>query len=146
MAQLQDSWLDTIAAQYKALPDKTTAPDTPELQSRHVRGRTIYAVPDRVVYGYFDMLTRLTVESGRWDEVATIPLVVRSRDFKAVKLQWQAKAAAVRKDTGAARAAAAKLVSLSQEPGQHPFAKLIITLQAKEAQAFAAEAAGRGRG
>jgi tetratricopeptide (TPR) repeat protein len=31
---------------------------------------------------------------------------------------------------------------LSQEPGQHPFAKLIITLQAKEAQAFAAEAAG----
>lgn len=48
----------------------------------------------------------------------------------------------VRKDAGAAGAAAAKLVSLSQEPGQHPFAKLIITLQAKEAQAFAAEASG----
>jgi hypothetical protein len=43
--------VDIIAAQFKALPDKKTAPDTPELQSRHVRGRTIYAVPDRVVYG-----------------------------------------------------------------------------------------------
>jgi tetratricopeptide (TPR) repeat protein len=31
---------------------------------------------------------------------------------------------------------------LSQEPGQHPFAKQIISLQAKEAEAFAAEAAG----
>jgi tetratricopeptide (TPR) repeat protein len=134
--------VDVIAAQYQALPGKTTAPDTPELQSRHVRGRTIYAVPDRVIYGYFDMLTRLTVESGRWDEVSTIPLLVRSRDFMAVKLQWEAKAAAVRKDAGAAGAAAAKLVSLSQETGQHPFAKLIITLQAKEAQAFAAQAAG----
>ena len=134
--------VDIIAAQYKALPDKTTAPDTPEFQSRHVRGRTIYAVPDRVVYGYFDMLTRLTVESGRWDEVATIPLVVQSREFMAAKLQWEAKAAAVRKDAAAARAATAKLVSLSQEPGQHPFAKLIITLQAKEAQAFAAQASG----
>jgi tetratricopeptide (TPR) repeat protein len=134
--------VDIIAAQYQALPDKTTAPDTPELQSRHVRGRTIYAVPDRVIYGYFDMLTRLTVESGRWDEVPTIPLVIRSRDFMAVKLQWEAKAAAVRKDAGAAGAAAAELLSLSQEPGQHPFAKLIVTLQAKEAQAFAAQAAG----
>jgi tetratricopeptide (TPR) repeat protein len=134
--------VDIIKAQYDALPDKKTAPDTPELQSRHVRGRTIFAVPDRVVYGYFDMLTRLVVESGRWDEVASIPLVVPSRDFVAVKLQWEAKAAAVRKDPEAAKAAAAKLVSLSQEPGQHPFAKLIVGLQAKEAQSFAAEAAG----
>src|SRR5215472_7710554 len=52
-------------AQYQALTDKKTAPDSPELESRHVRGRTIYAVPDRVVYGYFDMLTRLVVEAGR---------------------------------------------------------------------------------
>src|SRR5215471_12037389 len=37
--------VDIIAAQYQALSDKTTAPDTPELESRHVRGRTIYAVP-----------------------------------------------------------------------------------------------------
>jgi len=133
--------VDIIKAQYEALPDRTTAPDTPELESRHVRGRTIYAVPARVVYGYFDMLTRLVVESGKSEDVAKIPLLVPSRDFAAVKLQWEAKAAAVRKDAAAARGAAAKLVSLSQEPGQHPFAKLIISLQAKEAEGFAAEAA-----
>jgi tetratricopeptide (TPR) repeat protein len=107
-----------------------------------VRGRTIYTVPDRVVYGYFDMLTRLLVEAGRWEEAAEIPLVVSSRDFVAVTLEWKAKAAAVRKDVGTAKAAAAKLAGLAQEPGQHPFAKLIITLEAKEAEAFAAEAAG----
>jgi hypothetical protein len=134
--------VDIAAAQYQALPDKQTAPDTPELQSRHIRGRTIYAVPDRVIYGYFDMLTRLLVEAGRWDEAAKTPLLVSSRDFIAVKLQWEAKAAAVRRDTETAKAAAAKLVNFSQEPGQHPFAKLIITLQAKEAEGFAAEAAG----
>jgi hypothetical protein len=134
--------VDIAAAQYRALPDKQTAPDTPELQSRHVRGRTIYAVPDRVVYGYFDMRTRLVVEAGRWDEADKIPLLASSRDFMAVKLQWETKAAAVRRDAGTAKAAAAKLLNLSQEPGQHPFVKLIITLQAKEAEAFAAEAAG----
>jgi tetratricopeptide (TPR) repeat protein len=136
--------VDIAAAQFRALPDKKTAPDTPELQSRHVRGRTIYAVPDRVVYAYFDMLTRLLVEAGRWDEAGKIPVLVPSRDFVAVTLQWQAKAAAVRKDAVAANASAAKLVTLSQEPGQHPFVKLIITMQAKEAEAFAAEAAGDG--
>ena len=57
--------VDIVTAQYQALPDKKTAPDTPELESRHLRGRTIYAVPDRVVYGYFDMLTRLAVEAGQ---------------------------------------------------------------------------------
>jgi len=134
--------VDIVTAQYQALPDKKTTPDTPELESRHVRGRTIYAVPDRVVYGYFDMLTRLVVEAGRWNEVTKIPLVVSSRDFLAVKLQWEAKAAAVEGDAKGAKAAAAKLVTLSQEPGQHPFAKLIITVQAKEAEAFAAQAAG----
>jgi predicted Zn-dependent protease len=99
-------------------------------------------MPDRVVYGYFDMLTRLIVESGRWDDVPRIPLVFPSRDFVAVKLQWEARAAAVRKDAGAARDAATKLRSLSQEPDQHPFAKLILGVQAEEAEAFAAEAAG----
>jgi len=133
--------VDIIAEQYQAVPDKKTEPDTPELESRHVRGRTIYAVPDRVVYGYFDMLTRLLVESGRWGEASHLPLVVGSRDFVAVKLQWEAKAAAVRRDAGAAREAAERLVSLSQETGQHPFAQLIISLQAKEAEAFAAQAA-----
>jgi tetratricopeptide (TPR) repeat protein len=134
--------VDIITTQYQELPDARTAPDTPELQSRHVRGRTIYAVPDRVVYGYFDMLTRLLVESERWEEAGRLPLVVASRDFVAVKLQWQAKADAMRGDAAAARVAATKLVAVSEEPGQHPFAKLIIGLQAKEAQAFAAEAAG----
>jgi hypothetical protein len=133
--------VDIVAAQYQALPDKQTAADTPELESRHVRGRTIHAVPDRVVYAYFDMLTRLLVESGRWEEAGKIPLLVPSRDFRAVKLQWQAKAAAERKDPEAARAVAAQLIALSEEPGQHPFVKAILTLQAKEAEAFAAEAA-----
>jgi len=73
--------LDIIAAQYDALTDKKTAADTPELQSRHVRGRAIYAIPDRVVYGYFDMLTRYAVETGDWDTAAKIPLLVPSRDF-----------------------------------------------------------------
>jgi tetratricopeptide (TPR) repeat protein len=40
------------------------------------------------------------------------------------------------------QAAAIKLTSLSQEPDQDPFAKSIIGLQAKEAEAFAAEAVG----
>jgi hypothetical protein len=31
---------------------------------------------------------------------------------------------------------------LSQEPCQHPFAKLIFSLQAKEAEAFAADVSG----
>src|SRR4030095_2100109 len=88
------------------------------------------------------MVTGLLVEAGRWDEAAKISLLVSSRDFIAVKLQWEAKAAAVRRDAETAKAAAAKLVNLSQEPGQHPFAKLIITLQSKEAEGFAAEAAG----
>ena len=133
--------VDIVTAQYQLLLDKRTAPDSPDLESRHVRGRTIYAVPDRVVYAYFDMLTRLAVEAGRWNDVINIPLVVSSRDFEAVKLQWEAKSAEVRGDVQSAKSAAAKLTTLSQEPGQHPFAKLIITLQAKEAEAFAAQAA-----
>jgi tetratricopeptide (TPR) repeat protein len=90
------------------------------------------------------------VETGQWDKVDAIPVVVPSRDFEAVKLQWSAKSAAVRKDPRAAQAAAAKLVSLSKEPDRDPFAKSIsshfaksiIGLQAKEAEAFAAEALG----
>ncbi len=134
--------LDIIAAQYNALTDRKTAADTPELQSRHVRGRTIYAIPDRVVYGYFDMLTRYVVETGDWDAAAKIPLLVPSRDFVAVKLQLDTMAAAAHKDPAGAKAAAEKLALLGQEPGQHPFVQQIITMQAKEAQAFAAKACG----
>jgi tetratricopeptide (TPR) repeat protein len=138
--------LDIIAAQYGALTDKKTAPDTPELQSRHVRGRTIYAIPDRVVYGYFDMLTRYAVETEDWDAAANIPLLVPSRDFVAVKLQLEAMAAAARKDAVGATVAANKLALLAKEPGQHPFAQQIITMQAKEAEAFAAKASGNADG
>jgi len=135
-----------IKAQYEALPSKTTAPDTPELQSRHVRGRTIYALPDRVAYGYFDMLTRYIVETGDWQAVPEVPLVAPSRDFVAMKSQVEAMAAARRGDAAGARAAADRIVMLSNEPDQHPFARQIITLQAKEAEAIAAQAAGDRKG
>ena len=133
---------DIIKAQYEALPSKKTAPDTPDLQSRHVRGRTIYALPDRVAYGYFDMLTRYIVETGNWQEVTKVPLVAPSRDFVAMKLQLEAMAAAKRGDVAGARSAAERIVLLSNEPDQHPFVKQIITMQAKEAEAIAAQAAG----
>ena len=127
-----------IEAQYLALSSKTTAPDTPDLQARHVRGRTIYALPDRVAYGYFDMLTRWMVESDDWSSVATVPLVAPSRDFRAMKFQLEAMAAAKRGDPRAAKAAADEVERLAGEPGQHPLAQAIISLQAKEAQAVAA--------
>jgi tetratricopeptide (TPR) repeat protein len=130
-----------VEAQYRALSNKTTAPDTPDLQARHVRGRTIYALPDRVAYGYFDMLSRLIVESGDWSGVATVPLVARSRDFRAMKFQLEATAAAKRGDPRAAKAAADEVERLAGESGQHPLAQAIITLQAKEAQAVTAHAA-----
>lgn len=133
--------VDIVMAQYEALPIRTTAPDTPELQSRHVRGRTIYALPDRVVYGYFDMLTRYIIETGNWQDALRVPLVAPSRDFVAAKLQLEAMAAGKLGDAAAAKAAAKKLVALSNEPDQHPFAKQIITLQAKEAEVIAAHAA-----
>jgi tetratricopeptide (TPR) repeat protein len=129
---------DMIKAEYEVLPNKKTALDTPELQARHVRGRTIYALPDRVAYGYFDMLARYIVETGTWQEVPKIPLVAPSRDFVAMKLQLQAIAA----DAAGAKAAANQIVALSNEPGQHPFVKQIITMQAKEAEAIAARASG----
>jgi tetratricopeptide (TPR) repeat protein len=137
---------DIIKAQYDALPNKKTGPDTPVLQSRHVRGRTIYALPDRVAYGYFDMLTRYIVETGDWQAVPKVPLVAPSRDFVAMKSQLEALAAAKRGDAGAAKAAVERLLALSNEPGQHPFARQIITLQAKEAEAIAAQAAGDREG
>jgi len=133
--------VDIVASQYQVLPDKQTASDTPELQSRHVRGRTIYAVPDRVVYAYFDMLTRYLVETGDWGAAAKLPLVVPSRDFVAVKLQWEAIAAAENNHADVAKTAAEQLALLARA-GQHPFVRQIITLQAKEAQAWASRATG----
>ena len=134
--------MDIIRAQYEALTERKTAPDTPELQSRHVRGRTIYALPDRVVYGYFDMLTRYIVETGEWNEVSRVPLVAPSRDFVAMKLHLQAMAASKRRDAKGTQAAADQILDLSNQPDQHPFVKQIITMQAKEAAALAAQAVG----
>ncbi len=42
--------VDLFAAQYKAITNRKTAPDSQDLQARHVRGRTIFALPDRVLW------------------------------------------------------------------------------------------------
>jgi tetratricopeptide (TPR) repeat protein len=142
--RFRDAWrtTDIIRRQYEALPNKTTAPDHPDLEARHVRGRTIYAVPDRVAYGYFDMVTRYIVEAGAWEKVKTVPLVAPSRDFVAMKAQLDGMAAAQRGDAAAAKAAAGVIVALVAQPDRHPFAQQIIMIQAAEAQALAAQAAG----
>jgi len=49
-------------------------------------------------------------------------------------------AAAAHHDSTRAKLAATRLALLAQEPGQHPFAQQIITMQAKEAEALAAKA------
>jgi hypothetical protein len=36
-------------------------------------GEPIYALPDRVVYGYFDVLARYIVESSDWEKVSRVP-------------------------------------------------------------------------
>src|SRR5262245_22423622 len=140
----QDAWRATelIERQYKALANKTTAPDAPDLEARHVRGRTIYALPDRVAYGYFDMLSRYIVEAGAWTKSAAVPLVAPSRDFVAMKAQVDGMAAARRGDVAGAQAAAATIAALAAQTGRHPFAQQIIAIQAREAAAPAAQAAG----
>src|SRR6516165_9674300 len=131
-----------FAAQYQALPHKATHPDTPDLEVRHLRGRTIYALPDRVVYGYFDTLARYIMESGDWQLASKLPPAPASRDFAAMRFQIEALAAAKRKDAPAARSAADRIMILSNEAGQRPLAQKVLTIQAKEAQAEAALASG----
>jgi len=133
---------DIFAAQYQALPNRTSAADSPTLEVRHVRGRTIYAIPDRVVYGYFDTLARYIIESSEWQLSSTLPQIPTSRDFAAMRLQIDAMAAAQRKDRSAAQVAANKLAALAHEPGQHLLAQRVLTIEAKEAQAVAALASG----
>ncbi len=77
--------VDLFAAQYAALTNRRTAPDSQDLQARHVRGRTIFALPDRVLYGYFDSLARFIVESESWSDVPTLPLIAPSSDFVVMK-------------------------------------------------------------
>ena len=109
---------------------------------RHLRGRTIYELPDRIVYGYFDTLARYIMESGQWQLASALPSQPVSRDFVAMRLQIDAMAAAKRKDVSGAVAAADKILVLSNQPGQQPLVQKILDLQAKEAQAAAAEATG----
>jgi hypothetical protein len=135
---------DIFVAQYEALPNKTTRADTPDLEVRHLRGRTIYALPDRVVYGYFDTLARYIMESGDWQLASNLPPAPASGDFAAMRLQIEAMAAAKQKDAPAARAAADRIVVLSNEAGQRPLAQKVLTIQAKEAEATAALASGDG--
>jgi tetratricopeptide (TPR) repeat protein len=59
-----------------------------------------------------------------------------------MKLQLDAMAAAKRRDSIAAMAAADELERLAGEPGQHPLAQTIITLQARQTRGLAAHAAG----
>jgi tetratricopeptide (TPR) repeat protein len=130
---------DIFAAQYRDLPNKSTSPDTPDLEARHLRGRTIYALPDRVVYGYFDTLARYIIEAGDWQHLPPAPV---SRDFAAMRLLIEAMAAAKQKNAPAARAAADRILVLSNEAGQRPLAQEVMAIQAKEAEAEAALAGG----
>jgi tetratricopeptide (TPR) repeat protein len=134
--------VDLFAEEYAATANRQTAPDSQDLQARHVRGRTIFALPDRVLYGYFDTLARFIVESESWSLVTTLPLVAPSSDFVVMKLHLEAMAAAKRKDPATAKAKAIEMMDRARVPGQHPFVQQILTMQAREAAALAAHAAG----
>ena len=138
--------VDLFAAEYAATANRKTAPDSQALQARHVRGRTIFALPDRVLYGYFDTLARFIVESESWSDVPTLPLIAPSSDFVVMKLHLEAMAAAKRKDAATAKTKAAEMMERARVPGQHPFVQQILTMQAREAAALAAHAAGDGAG
>jgi tetratricopeptide (TPR) repeat protein len=134
--------VDVFAAQYAAITNRRTAPGSQDLQARHVRGRTIFALPDRVLYGYFDTLARFIVESESWSDLPNLPLIAPSSDFVVMKLHLEAMAAARRKDAATARVKAAEMMERARVPGQHPFVEQILTIQAREAAALAAHAAG----
>jgi hypothetical protein len=136
---------DIFAAEYQDLPNIDIQPDTPDLEVRHLRGRTIYALPDRVVYGYFDTLARYIIETGDWHRASNLPAVPASRDFGAMRLLIEAMSTAKQKDAPAARAAADRILALSNEAGQRPLAQEVLTIQAKEAEAEAALAGGDKR-
>jgi tetratricopeptide (TPR) repeat protein len=134
--------VDLFAAQYAALTNRQTAPDSQDLQARHVHGRTIFALPDRVLYGYFDTLARFIVESESWSDVASVPLIAPSSDFVVMKLHLEAMAAAKQKDAATAKIKATEMLERARVPGQHPFVQQILTMQAREAAALAAHASG----
>jgi tetratricopeptide (TPR) repeat protein len=138
--------VDLFAEQYAAITNRPTAPDSQDLQARHVRGRTIFALPDRVLYGYFDTLARFIVESESWSDVPNLPLIAPSSDFVVMKLHLEAMAAAKRKDAATAKTKAAEMMERARVHGQHPFVQQILTMQAREAAAAAAHAASDAAG
>ncbi|MDP9323036.1 MAG: tetratricopeptide repeat protein [Acidobacteriota bacterium] len=138
--------VDLFAAQYAAITNRQTAPESQDLQARHVRGRTIFALPDRVLYGYFDTLARFIVESESWSDVPNLPLIAPSSDFVVMKLHLEAMAAAKRKDAATVKTKAAEMMERARVPGQHPFVQQILTIQAREAAALAARAADDAAG
>ena len=138
--------VDLFAAQYAATTNRKAARDSPDLQARHVRGRTIFSLPDRVLYGYFDTLARFIVESESWSDVPTLPSIAPSSDFVVMTLHLEVIAAASRKDVGAAKTKAAEMMERARVPGQHPFVQQILTMQAREASALAARTAGDDAG
>ena len=112
--------VDLFAAQYAALTNRRTAPDSQDLQARHVRGRTIFALPDRVLYGYFDSLARFIVESESWSDVPTLPLIAPSSDFVVMKLHLEAMAASKKKDAATVKAKAAQMMERATRSGSAP--------------------------
>ena len=72
----------------------------------------------------------------------TLPLVAPSSDFVVMKLHLEAMAAAEAKDAATARFKAEEMMKRANAPGQHPFVQQILTIQAREAAAAAAHAAG----
>jgi tetratricopeptide (TPR) repeat protein len=71
-----------------------------------------------------------------------VPLIAPSSDFVVMKLHLEAMAAAKAKDAATAKAKAAEMMARARIPGQHPFVQQILTMQAREAAAAAALAAG----
>jgi tetratricopeptide (TPR) repeat protein len=63
-----------------------------------------------------------------------------------MKLHLEAMAAASAKDTATVKIKAAQMLERASVPGQHPFVQQILTIQAKEAGALAALAAGDAAG
>jgi len=111
-----------------------------------VRGRTIFALPDRVLYGYFDSLARFIVESESWSDVPTLPLIAPSSDFVVMRLHLEAMAASKKNDAATVKAKAAQMMERATVQGQHPFVQQILTMQAREAAALAAQTSGDASG
>jgi tetratricopeptide (TPR) repeat protein len=63
-----------------------------------------------------------------------------------MKLHLEAIAAAGRKDAATAKTKAAEMMERARVPGQRPFVQQILTMQAREAAALAAQAAGDAAG